>query len=407
MVLAARPFAAPPSPASEPPPAPAPAADPAAPRTAAFSPAVGTTGSSSAIAERWRRTSVSNSAQPSQRATWRRSARACSAAPRAVASCSRISTHGVSRARRQPASDSRAWKTSAFTLSRRTPRTSAISSWVWSPSSKSTSAARCSSGSCSRSASRPRSSARRSTSAARPSVAAGPSSRADLLAARAQHRQAAVAGDRVEPGLEADRPLVAAQRAIGGHEGVLEGVLGLLARAEHVPAEGEQAAVVAVEDELEGALVAGAHAGHEGVVGPPARERADAAAAGRGRERVQCCESEESVDIGPSTFLPTRASGAGWQLAEIVRARRLSCETSMPFFRHEGRRLAYTIYGEGPRTFVLVHGLLLSQKMHRPLAQRAGRARQPGRHARPARPRALRPPARHDALLDAASSASR
>ena len=40
----------------------------------------------------------------------------------------------------------------------------------------------------------------------------------------------------------------------------------------------------------------------------------------------------------------------------------------MPFFRHEGSRLAYTIYGDGPRTFVLVHGLLLSQKMHRPLA---------------------------------------
>jgi pimeloyl-ACP methyl ester carboxylesterase len=41
----------------------------------------------------------------------------------------------------------------------------------------------------------------------------------------------------------------------------------------------------------------------------------------------------------------------------------------MPFFRHEGSRLAYTIYGDGPRTFVLVHGLLLSQKMHRPLAR--------------------------------------
>jgi pimeloyl-ACP methyl ester carboxylesterase len=41
----------------------------------------------------------------------------------------------------------------------------------------------------------------------------------------------------------------------------------------------------------------------------------------------------------------------------------------MPFFRHEGSRLAYTIYGDGPRTCVLVHGLLLSQKMHRPLAR--------------------------------------
>jgi pimeloyl-ACP methyl ester carboxylesterase len=41
----------------------------------------------------------------------------------------------------------------------------------------------------------------------------------------------------------------------------------------------------------------------------------------------------------------------------------------MPTFRHEGHRLAYTIHGDGPRTFVLVHGLLLSQKMHAPLAR--------------------------------------
>ncbi|HEU4977585.1 MAG TPA: alpha/beta hydrolase [Solirubrobacteraceae bacterium] len=41
----------------------------------------------------------------------------------------------------------------------------------------------------------------------------------------------------------------------------------------------------------------------------------------------------------------------------------------MPTFRHAGRRLAYTEYGEGPRACVLIHGLLLSQKMHRPLAE--------------------------------------
>ena len=41
----------------------------------------------------------------------------------------------------------------------------------------------------------------------------------------------------------------------------------------------------------------------------------------------------------------------------------------MPYFTHEGHRLAYTEYGEGPRTTVLLHGLLLSQKMHRPLAR--------------------------------------
>jgi pimeloyl-ACP methyl ester carboxylesterase len=37
-------------------------------------------------------------------------------------------------------------------------------------------------------------------------------------------------------------------------------------------------------------------------------------------------------------------------------------------FRHDGRRLAYTVYGEGPRVTVLLHGLLLSQRMHEPLA---------------------------------------
>ena len=41
----------------------------------------------------------------------------------------------------------------------------------------------------------------------------------------------------------------------------------------------------------------------------------------------------------------------------------------MPFFRNEGHRLAYTSFGDGPRTVVLVHGLLFSQKMHRPLAR--------------------------------------
>jgi pimeloyl-ACP methyl ester carboxylesterase len=41
----------------------------------------------------------------------------------------------------------------------------------------------------------------------------------------------------------------------------------------------------------------------------------------------------------------------------------------MPTFTHEGHRLAYTVHGEGPRTCVLLHGLLLSQKMHLPLAK--------------------------------------
>ena len=40
----------------------------------------------------------------------------------------------------------------------------------------------------------------------------------------------------------------------------------------------------------------------------------------------------------------------------------------MAFFRYEGHKLAYTIHGGGPRTTVLMPGLLLSQKMQARLA---------------------------------------
>ena len=41
----------------------------------------------------------------------------------------------------------------------------------------------------------------------------------------------------------------------------------------------------------------------------------------------------------------------------------------MKTFCHEGRTLAYTDYGDASRIVVLVHGLLLSQRMHEPLAK--------------------------------------
>lgn len=41
----------------------------------------------------------------------------------------------------------------------------------------------------------------------------------------------------------------------------------------------------------------------------------------------------------------------------------------MAYFRHDGQRLAYTIHGRGPKTTVLMPGLLLSQKMQFPLAR--------------------------------------
>ena len=42
----------------------------------------------------------------------------------------------------------------------------------------------------------------------------------------------------------------------------------------------------------------------------------------------------------------------------------------MSHFRHNGQRLAYTVYGEGARTTVLMPGLLLSQKMQVPVARK-------------------------------------
>ena len=41
----------------------------------------------------------------------------------------------------------------------------------------------------------------------------------------------------------------------------------------------------------------------------------------------------------------------------------------MATFRYDGQELAYTIYGRGPRTTVLLPALLLSQKMQEPLAR--------------------------------------
>jgi pimeloyl-ACP methyl ester carboxylesterase len=41
----------------------------------------------------------------------------------------------------------------------------------------------------------------------------------------------------------------------------------------------------------------------------------------------------------------------------------------VPSFRHDGHRIAYSQFGSGPRTVVLIHGLLLSQLMHEPLAR--------------------------------------
>src|SRR5204862_306547 len=78
------------------------------PRTACLSAKLGTTGSRMASAARWRWTSSRNSRQAGQLSRWRRRLPRRNAPPRAVASCSRISAHGVSRASRAAMSPSRA-----------------------------------------------------------------------------------------------------------------------------------------------------------------------------------------------------------------------------------------------------------------------------------------------------------
>jgi len=89
----------------------------------------------------------------------------------------------------------------------------------------------------------------------------------DVLAAGPQHRQGSVASDRVQPGLEQDVPVVGDEAAIRGDERVLHSVLGLLPIAEHVPAEGQQATVMAVVDRLEGRFVTTADSADQPLVG--------------------------------------------------------------------------------------------------------------------------------------------
>jgi hypothetical protein len=118
------------------------------------------------------------------------------------------------------------------------------------------------------------------------------------LAPRAQDAEAAVAGDRVQPRPQLDRLVGAQQVAVGREERVLDGVLGLLHGAEHVAAEGEDAAVMARVHDLEGRFRAAAQRIDESLVrSQPQEARRDARpappcidspfmAAGRGRAHV-------------------------------------------------------------------------------------------------------------------------
>jgi hypothetical protein len=70
--------------------------------------------------------------------------------------------------------------------------------------------------------------------------------------------ETAVAGDPVQPRPGVDRALVGEHRVVRRREDLLEHVLRVLGRAEHVPAERQQPRLVALNQGLERGLVAAA-----------------------------------------------------------------------------------------------------------------------------------------------------
>ncbi len=98
----------------------------------------------------------------------------------------------------------------------------------------------------------------------------------------AQMVEGAVAGDAVEPGPHVDLALVCEHGVEGGGEHLLEDVLGVLTRAEHVAAEGQQARLVARAERLEGGRLALAGERYEALVGLQAQQSRRAAQARHG-----------------------------------------------------------------------------------------------------------------------------
>ena len=160
----------------------------------------------------------------------------------------------------------RAWKTSALTLAGGQPITRAISGWLKSPSSASTSAPRWSSGSCAEIGDE-----LAQVGASLDVVRQPVEARLDVIDGRAASRRAA---SMVRQRLRAianshGRSLSARgrdERAVRAHERLLQRVLAVLAVAEHVAAEREQRGVVTVVERLERGRVAVAGARGERLV---------------------------------------------------------------------------------------------------------------------------------------------
>ena len=92
----------------------------------------------------------------------------------------------------------------------------------------------------------------------------------------------AVARDAVQPRAHVDVALVGEDRVEGGREDLLQDVLGVLARAEHVAHEGQQARLVAGAERLEGSMLAASGQRDEPLVRLQAKQRRWSPQAGRG-----------------------------------------------------------------------------------------------------------------------------
>ncbi len=103
----------------------------------------------------------------------------------------------------------------------------------------------------------------------------------------AQVVERAVARDAVEPRPDVDLALVGEHGVEGGGEDLLEDILGVLSGAEHVPAEGEQARLVARAERLEGGVLAAARQGDQALVGLQAQHGLGGPR--KARMRLLCC----------------------------------------------------------------------------------------------------------------------
>ncbi len=76
---------------------------------------------------------------------------------------------------------------------------------------------------------------------------------------------------------------------------------------------------------------------------------------------------------------PASSAAAVADLPALIPGRRERERSSRPIelsgsFTHEGHRLAYTEFGSGDRVVVLSHGIMLTRRMHAPLARKLARA---------------------------------